>query len=130
MVLTPIDIIALAFIVFSTAKIGTLLLKPTAWYGGPAGKVWTNPAIAYPMIIILGGVTLWFLLQELTITQVLAAGVFGFLVYMLDITPYSGKLFGFVQSDIESGKNILKENWIGTLAWVGLMLWALWEIFS
>jgi hypothetical protein len=130
MTLTPIDIIALVFIVFSAAKIGTLLLKPKAWYGGPAGKAWTNPAIAYPMILVLGGVALWFLLQELTITQVLAAGTFGFLVYMLDITPYSGKLFGMVQKDIESGTNILKKNLLGTLVWVGLMIWALWEIFS
>jgi hypothetical protein len=128
--LTPIDIIALAFVAFSAAKIGTLLVKPTQWYGGPAGKFWRDPRLAYPGILVLGGITLWFLLQELTITQVLAAGTFGFLVYMLDITPYSDKLFGTVQKDIESGTNILKANWIGTLVWVGLMVWALWEIFS
>lgn len=128
--MTPTDIIALAFIVFSAAKIATLLLKPKSWYGGPAGTAWRNPTIAYPMILVLGGIVLYFLLQELTITQVLAAGFFGFLVYMLDITPYSDKLFGTVQADIESGTNVLTKNWIGTAVWVGLMAWALWEIFS
>ncbi|MEX2008386.1 MAG: hypothetical protein WD850_02785 [Candidatus Spechtbacterales bacterium] len=129
MTLTPIEIIAIGFVVFSATKIAVMFIKPTAWYAGPAGKFWSVPAVAYPGIIALGAVVLWFLLQELTITQVLAAGVFGFLVYMLDMTPYTGKLFGTIQKDIESGTNILTKNWIGTLVWVGLMVWALWEIF-
>ena len=127
--MTPIEIIALAFIIFSATKIAVLFIKPTSWYGGPAGAFWVKPAIAYPGILALGSVVLWYLLAELTITQVLAAGVFGFLVYMLDITPYTGKLFGAIQSDIKSGTNILCKNWVGTFVWVALMVWALWEIF-
>lgn len=128
--MTAIEIIALVFVAFSATKIAVLLIKPTAWYGGPAGKLWSNPIIAYPAITVMGAVVLWYLLAELTITQVLAAGIFGFLVFMLDLTPYTGKLFGLIQKDAESGTNILRKSWLGTLVWIVLMVWVLWEIFA
>ena len=128
--MTAIEIIALVFIAFSAIKIAVLMIKPTAWYGGPAGKLWSNPVIAYPAIIVIGAVVLWYLLAELTITQVFAAGIFGFLVFMLDLTPYTGKLFGLIQRDAQSGTNILRKSWVGNLVWIVLMILVLWEIFS
>ena len=124
---TPIEIIALTLIVFSAIKILVLIIKPTAWMNF-AKSIYSNARITQWIILALAAVVFYYLIAELSVVQILAAGTFMVLLVWYGIASYGKLIIDKVQKDVKNGK-IWKEYWFYTLLWVALMAWGLKEIF-
>jgi hypothetical protein len=128
--MTAVEIIALVTIILSVIKLVTVYINPKAWYEGPIARIWTRPVAGTVISLALGVVILNYLLQELTIVQVFASVAFASVLFSLMLIPYYKELHGIFLKDGQSGDQIFKKSWLGTVAWVALMVWALVEIFT
>jgi hypothetical protein len=128
--MSALETIALIFILIGAIKLIVVMFNPRAWYGGVASKLFSNTGRVYAFSIILGVIVLWYLLAELTITQIFAGMVFGMLLMLLSAAPFIRGLMEGINRNIGTGANILKRAWLGTLVWMVLMVWVLWEIFA
>ena len=129
--MTPVEIIALIFIVISIIKLITIAISPKSWYGSsnPLVKLVWNRVSATIFSVITGGVILFYLLAEITIVQLFVAAMFSFLLMILTLAPDIEKVLEAVPSQIENKKgSFLVEYWPAIIAWVGLIGWTVWEI--
>jgi len=129
--MTPVEIIALIFIVISIIKLITIAISPKAWYGSsnPLVKLVWNRISATIFSLIIGGVILYYLLAEISIVQLFVAVIFSFLLMIITVAPDIDKVLKAVPDQIEKKKgSFLVEYWPAIIAWVGLMVWTVWEI--
>ncbi|MDP2651343.1 MAG: hypothetical protein Q8O98_01995 [bacterium] len=127
--MSAIEIIALVTIIISVIKLVVITINPKAWYEGPLVKVWTNKVSGTLISLALGAVVLNYLLEELTIVQVFASLTFASLLFMLILIPYYRELYNMVLRDHSKGRDIFKRSWLGSIAWIALMIWVLVELF-
>ena len=129
--MTPIEIIALIFIIISVIKLITIAVSPKAWYGSsnPLVKLVWNRISATIFSLIIGGLILYYLLAEISIVQVFASVMFGFLLMILTVAPDVEKVLKAVPDHIEKKKgSFLAHYWPAIIVWAGLMAWTVWEI--
>lgn len=128
MAFTPVETIALIIIVIATIKIFVLLVKPMAWMNFAKKIYLTNPRLTQIISLVLAAVVLYYLLQEITIIQILAVMVFISLLLVMGIAPIMGNLIKKYEAMIKRG-NIWKDSWLYTLIWIALMAWGVKELF-
>jgi hypothetical protein len=126
MPLTPIEWIVTIFAVLGLIKIIVILVNKEGWWPVVKGA-WSRPGLTGAVSLILAAIVLWYLLQELTIVQILAAMAFTALLMVFAFIQYSDELLALA-------KKILKKKfsgwlWLYIVIWVVLLLWALYEIF-
>lgn len=125
--MTPIEIIALVFAIVAILKLLVLFIavKP-AKAMKIAKPMWTaHPAIVHVVGIVLLAVLGYYLLQELSIVQLVAAMFFGFLLMAMFLMPYT-------KSVLKLAEEVLKNKgkaWLGWLIVIVLSLWVLKELF-
>ena len=125
--MTPIEIIALILIIVSAIKIIVILINPTSWMGF-AKKIWSNVALMMIVALILAGVVLYYLLQELTIVQILATATFVSLLIVIGLAKHVKPLISTYEKTIK-GKGMIKEYWLYMLIWIVLLAWGAKELF-
>lgn len=127
MTFTPVEYIALIFIVFATIKILVLLINPKSWMNF-AKKLWVNPRITTIVCLILAAIVLWYLLAEMTIVSILAVAGFIALLMGIGLAGYVPDLIKAYERQIKS-KALWKDGtWFYTLIWVVLMVWGLYVL--
>jgi len=72
---TPIEWIVTIFAVVGLIKLFVIMVNKKSWWA-LTKNVYGNPGLTGFVSLVLAAVVLWYLLQELTIVQILAAGVF------------------------------------------------------
>ena len=127
MAFTPVEIIALVIIIFALIKMLVLLVNPKSWMNFAKG-LYKTPAVTQIIALILAAVVLYYLLQELTIVQIVATMAFMALLLAIGLAPEVGSLIKKYETMIKKG-NLWKEYWLYTLIWIILLLWALKELF-
>ena len=125
---TAIENIALILIVVSLIKIITIIIKPMAWYNGVVKKVYRPSKITPIIFLILALIVLYYLLQELTIVQILAVMLFTALIFAIGSSAYSKELINLADK-LYKQKNIVKRSWLSFVIWIILLLWGLKELF-
>lgn len=127
MVLTPIETIALIFIIVSLTKIIYILINPNSWNTRIVKKVWGNPHATSFTSLILSLVILFYLLKELTIIQIIATAgfvgmlvLYGFSIFSKDMIQLTNKFY--------KNRDIVKKASIYIILWLILLLWGLKEI--
>ena len=128
MTFTPVETIALIIIVIATIKILILLLKPMAWMNFAKKIYLTNPKLTQIIYLVLATLVLYYLLQEMTIVQILAVAAFMSLLIGIGLMPIMGDLFKKYEGIVKRG-NIWKDSWLYTLIWIALMVWGVKELF-
>ena len=124
--MTPIEIIALILIIVSGIKIIVILINPKVWMNF-VKKLFANAALVRIVLLILAGVVLYYLLQELTIIQILAAATLIVLLIGIGLAKDFNTLIKLYNNQ-NSGK-LLKDNWLYTLIWIVLLAWGAKELF-
>ena len=124
--MTPVEIIALILIIVSAIKIVTILIKPQAW-ANLTKKLWVNPMVMAGISLILAAVVLYYLLQELTIVQILASMAFLALLAAVGLGIYAKEVMSLATKMLKKG--IMKRAWLYTLLWIVLILWGAKELF-
>ena len=124
---TPVEIIALIVIAVSVIKMIVLLVNPRAWMNFAKG-IYSKSGVVQFVSLILAAVVLYYLLQEITIVQVLAVVAFTVLIVLVGIAGEIGPLIKKYETIIKKG-NLWKQYWLYTLIWIILLIWAAKELF-
>ncbi len=128
MAFTPVETIALIIIVVAAIKIFVLLMKPMAWMNFAKKIYLTNPKLTQVIYLVLAAIVLYYLLQEMTIVQILAVAAFMSLLIGVGLMPIMGDLFKKYEGIIKRG-NMWKDSWLYTLIWIILLAWGVKELF-
>jgi hypothetical protein len=126
MIYTPVEWIALAIILLSAIKIVVGLFSPKSWMGF-AKKVWASSGIMSFLGLALGAVILYYLLQEITIVQILAVTAFVACLFMVGLSDRANEIIKLYEKQIKDG-SFIKKHILYIIIWIALMVWGLKEI--
>lgn len=126
--MTPLEIMALIIAVLGLVKLVMILIRPKAW-SSVVQKVYANPTMITIGALIGVAVTLYYLLQELSIIQIFAAMLFFTFLFMLGIAPYSSLLQDIIQKLLRD-RNAVRKSWVLIAIWAVLLIWVLYAIFA
>lgn len=121
--LTPVETIALILIVFSTIKLIFIIFNPQLWINF-AKKVWGSPGFLTAIMLILGVTILKFLLEELTIVQIIAAIAFAACFFAVGFARSSNEIIKLFEKRWKDRK-IIRSHWVYILIWFIMMIWGL-----
>ena len=128
MVFTPIETIALIVIILSVVKIFVLLVNPKSLIKVSAG-FWKNSTLVIFISFILAGIIFYYLIQELTIVQILAVFMFSSLFMVIGKAGYIKEIINLHKKKINS-KNFWGNGiWLYTLLWLTLLFFGVIELF-
>ena len=128
MAFTPIETLAFIIAALSLIKILVILVNPMSWFRGVVKPVYSNPFWLQFIGLILAGVSLFYLLQELTIVQIFAV-MFLFAALMLfGVAAYNKEILALADK-IYKKKGAIKKSWLSILIWLVLIIWVLVELF-
>ena len=123
---TPIEWIAAVFAVLVLVKLVVIMINKKSWWNLTKG-IYGNPGVTGFVFLVLAAVVLWFLLQELTIVQIMAAGIFMVLLMGFAFTGYSKELMSLATKIY--AKKFSGWLWFYIIIWIVLSVWVLWELF-
>jgi hypothetical protein len=123
---SPLETIVFIFIAIALIKIVVILLNKKSWLS-VSQKVYKNSKASGPISLILAAIVFYYILQELTIIQIMAVVTFTTLLIAFAFLSYSKDLH-------QIGKKILSKKFTPgmifyILIWLALILWALYELF-
>lgn len=127
MTFTPLEWVVLIFAVVALLKAIFVLGNRGIWTKF-LDSMYTYHTVASCIFLILGGIIFYYLIQELTIVQILAASAFTSCLIAIAFLQYAHEAKSFVKKMILSPlKGMI---WFYILIWLVLIAWALWEIFA
>ncbi|MEK6835777.1 MAG: hypothetical protein AABX55_02025 [Nanoarchaeota archaeon] len=127
MALTPIEIIALIFVLLALLKIIVIVINKKAWYNNVVKPVYSGGALTTVIFIVLAFIIFYYLLQELSIVQIFAVVALSSMLIGLGFLANSKELISVLQKAYN--KKLSAWVWLYTLIWFILLLWVLYEIF-
>jgi hypothetical protein len=123
---TAIEWIALVLAVLVLVKIIVILVSKKSWLP-VTKKVYGSPGIWGFVFLILAAIVFWFLIQELSIVQIVAVGALISLLMGVGIMGYSKDVLPFIDKVLKKSFN--GWTWLSIIIWIVLSLWVLWELF-
>jgi len=124
---TPVETIALILVVAVVIKLVVLFIKPKSWMNF-ATKLWSNPSLTRVILLVLSAIVFYYLIQEITIVQILAIMAFVSLLIGIGFTNNIKSLISIYKKQKKKG-NLLKEYWLLILIWIFLLAWGAKELF-
>lgn len=126
--MTPVEIIALILALAVLIKILVIIVKPTAWvkFIDPVIK---NSKVMVWICLILAATVGYYLLQELTVVQIVASMLFVSLLMGMSLYSYPEIIISMKKQVIKKG-NLFKKNWLTIIVWVGIAVYTLYVLFA
>lgn len=78
--------------------------------------------------LLVAALSLYYLLQELTIVQILATMFFTASLMVMGAISYSEEIRKMANSLLKN-RNIIKKSWLAILVWLIILVWGLFELF-
>ncbi|MDO8623064.1 MAG: hypothetical protein Q7R52_02365 [archaeon] len=125
--LSPIETMALIFVVVLAAKLLIMAVNPKLW-DNITNAFYLKPWFTTTILIIYALGALWYLLQELTIIQIFAVMLFTLVLTSMTLGAYVKEIFP-VGAKIVKDKKKLFRLWIPMLIWIALSIWVIRAIF-
>src|SRR3989344_3543567 len=125
--MNPINNIALIFIIFSLLKIIIIIFNKKFWINNVTKRIIKNAHNFSFICLILSLITLYYLLKELSITQIIASMTLAVLLIGFGILTHVKELSISIDK-IQKEKNIIKKSLIYIIIWLIILLWGLKEI--
>jgi hypothetical protein len=126
MVTGPVEWIVTIFAIIGLVKLIAILVNRQKWFNF-ARKVYSKPTITGVIALVLAAVVFWFLMQQMTIVEIMAVATFVALLTVFGFMTYSEEALALGEKFME--KKFSGGLWLYILIWAVLLLWALWEIF-
>lgn len=126
--MTSLEIIALILIAIGLLELVICLYDPKLILK-IAKPIYTRPLLAQIIYLIGGGLVFYFLIQELTIVQIMATVLFAGCVMGLALAPIGRELLDIFSKQIFEGR-FWKDYALAWIVWLGLIIWTLLKIFS
>ena len=122
-----VGIFALIVLIAIAIKILVVLISPKSWLN-LVGKIWKLPILTMIVSLILSGIVLYYLLQEISIVQIFGVLLFIALISAATMAVYIKEVLPFVQKMLKD-RSFLRKAWLPILIWIILIIWALKELF-
>ena len=122
-----VGIFALIVLIAIAIKILVVLISPKSWLN-LVGKIWKLPILTMIVSLILAGIVLYYLLQEISIVQIFGVLLFIALISAATMAVYIKEVLPFVQKMLKD-RSFLRKAWLPILIWIILIIWALKELF-
>jgi hypothetical protein len=122
MAYTPVELIALILIIISAIKLVVIFVSPKSWNNNVVKKLWGKSNLMGIISLILAAVVFYYLLQELTIVQILATTMFVALLMAFGIAPYKAEIIKLADKMMKD-KAILKKSFFYIIIWIALIVW-------
>lgn len=126
MVFTPLEIIALILIALSLIKIIIIFINKKIWYKNVVEPFYKNRHIASCILSILSIIIFYFIIQELTFSQIFVAIGFSSILLVLGFLQFSEEFMLLIKKIYSEKLNLLKIIYI--LIWVALIIAVIKEI--
>ncbi|MFA5174501.1 MAG: hypothetical protein WC438_04950 [Candidatus Pacearchaeota archaeon] len=126
--MTPIEIMALILAIVSSLKLIVILIKPKAWYDDIVKPIWSKPMLTGLISLILAGITLYYLLQTMTIINIFAVMLFVVFLMAVGFSFYQKEVLDLATKMLKN-KAMLKKAWFYILIWIVLVLWVFYALF-
>ncbi len=123
----PLEIIALVLVIITFLKLLIISVKQRAWYKFTKA-IYSRPAALRWISLILAVIVGYYVIQELSITQIWAVIAFVVLLMTIGVAEYSTEMLELAEK-IFRKKNVLKRARLAVAIWVVLGLWLLKELF-
>ena len=127
--MTPIEIMAFIAAIIVPIKIIMLLRSQKSWFNTVTRRFWGNAVVTTILSLIVVIVTLYYLLQELTIIQIWAVMLFAMALISLGLAPFSKYMLD-VEQKWFTETNVLKIGWFAAIVWLVLIIWVLYTLFA
>jgi hypothetical protein len=122
--MTPIEIMAFVVIGLSLIKLTVVLIKPEIWMRKVVIPVYGHK-ISIPIFLALAGISLYYLLQELSIVQIMAVMFFFMFLFGLSFMMFAREFLPFVEGIYRDRANIWRKSWFVALIWLALIIWTI-----
>lgn len=123
---SPLNIIALIFIIVGILKIFTISINKKNWMP-VVRSFFSNKLAGSAVVIILAIIVFYFLIQELTIIQIIASAAFISLLIALSVLQFNEEIVALAKKI--SSKKFSLMTWIYIFIWLILFAWALYQMF-
>ena len=128
--MNPVEIIALLTALIVPIKLVILMRSQKFWFKNVTSNYWVGSGNTIMILsFLVSVVSLYFLLQELTIVQIWAALFFSMALISMALAPFSKYLLE-AENRWFTETNTVKKGWLSTIVWVAISLWVLIAIFS
>ncbi len=124
--LTSIEWIATILIIVGLIKVLVILIDKKIWLNNVVKPIYSHK-ITTIIFAALAGICLFYLLQELSIVQILASVAFSALLIGSVFAAYGKDLIKFASEMFR--RKFSFWIWIYTIVWLALMGWAAYVIF-
>ena len=125
---TPIDIIALFFVILVLVKLLVVSYNKRIWIEKITKPIYNNQKITGIIVTGLALLILKYLLEELSLVQIFAVVFFSSLLIVLGFLPYSKELMNLIEK-VEKRK-FTKWQIFYLLVWLFFALWVFYEIIK
>ena len=127
MAFNAVEIIALVFVLAGLVKILIILVSRNSWANLVKG-LYSKPGTLIAAELILAVIVLYYLLQYLSIVEIMACVVLGALLTGMVFSAYGKELMPSMLKLLKT--NALKKAWVPVLVWIILMIWTLGALFN
>lgn len=127
MAFNAVEIIALVFVLAGLVKILIILVSRNCW-ANFVKKLYDKPGCLMVAELILAVIVLYYLLQYLSIVEIMAGVVLGALLTGMAFSAYGKELMPSMVKLLKT--NALKKAWVPVLVWIILIIWTLGVLFN
>lgn len=127
MTFSVIQWFVVVFSLLAIVKILVVSINPKGWLNLAKG-LYKSSALLFVVELILAAILFYYLLQEITIVQVMGGIVLGALLTGMTFAVYAKETLDW-GSKLLRGKTLLNRAWLPILIWLVLSIWALSTVF-
>ena len=127
--MTPIEIMAFIAAIIVPVKLIMVWRSQKSWFNTVTRRFWGNATVTTILSLIVVIVTLYYLLQELTIVQIWTVMLFAMALISLGLAPFSKYMLD-VEQKWFTETNVLKIGWFAAIVWLVLIIWVLYTLFA
>ena len=126
--MSALEIIALVVIGLALLELVICLVDPKLLLK-VSKPLYTRPVLARIIYLFAGALVFYFLIQELSVVQIMATIVFAGCLIGVGIAPIGRELLDIVSKQIFEGR-FWRDYALVWIVWIILIIWTLLEIFS
>jgi len=126
--MTPIQIMALIVALLGAIKMVVVFLSPKSWINSVVKPIYKTPMIASLAGLIVTGVSLYYLNQELTIVQIFAVFLLFMGLMLMTFAAVSKEMIKLAENVLR--KDGLMRFWLPILVWILLLIWVFYALFA
>ncbi len=124
--MSPVEIIALIFAIVILLKMIMLSVVKPKFVIKKMNMMTENKALMPVLLVVVAAIIGYFLMQELTAAEILAASVFGILIYASVLVMYPKQLTKLMKAILKDKKNL----WLAVVLWVAVAVYTLYTMFG